>query len=197
MLTPKRARYVGERDCAVVPGFQWYQSDTGTKTPLGSMQRVDHVWELNLINLFLGTMISSSGSFDCTDMETVFFSMAGPTGATRENKMQTTLNQLPSIDVNNVQPGFIGLEQSVNRIKGFIFSQSLGSSWVFKTNRLKTFRRRARGSPGYGYDLRSLQQYEHGCYLKCFGNRWEIPIEFGFDRLRYYRYCCLPYQYLL
>ncbi len=137
MLTSKRARYVGERDCAVVPGFQWYQSDTGTKTPLGRMQRVDHVWELNLINPFLGTMINSSGSFDCTDMETVFFSMAGPTGATRENKMQTIFNQLPSMDVNNVQPGFNGLEQSVNRIKGFTFSQSLESSGVFTTIRMR------------------------------------------------------------
>ena len=43
------------------------------------------------------------------------------------------------MDVKNIQNGFIGLEQSVNGIKGFIFGQGLGTNPFYIKNRANSF----------------------------------------------------------
>lgn len=126
--------YFGTHDCTVEPGFAWSKVAYWYPGMLASRQSVDHVWELNLLTLFLTSMIGTS-SFSCDDMNTVFF----PGTAACDNKMQTIFNQLPSMNVNNIQNGFIGLEQSVNGIKGFIFSQGLGTNPYYISNRANTF----------------------------------------------------------
>lgn len=126
--------YFGTHDCTVEPGFAWSKVAYWYPGMLASKQSVDHVWELNLLTLFLNSMIGTS-SFSCNDMNTVFF----PGTAACDNKMQTIFNQLPSMDVKNIQNGFIGLEQSVNGIKGFIFGQGLGTNPFYIKNRANSF----------------------------------------------------------
>lgn len=126
--------YFGTHDCTVEPGFAWSKVAYWYPGMLASKQSVDHVWELNLLTLFLTSMIGTS-SFSCDDMTTVFF----PGTAACDNKMQIVFNQLPSMDVKNIQNGFIALEQSVNGIKGYIFSQGLGTSPYYISNRANTF----------------------------------------------------------
>ena len=126
--------YFGTHDCTVEPGFAWSKVDYWYPGMLASRQSVDHVWELNLLTLFLNSMIGTS-SFSCDDMNTVFF----PGTAACNNKMQAIFNQLPSMDVRNIQNGFIGLEQSVNGIKGFIFGKGLGTNPFYIKNRANTF----------------------------------------------------------
>lgn len=126
--------YFGTHDCTVEPGFAWSKVDYWYPGMLASKQSVDHVWELNLLTLFLSSMIGTS-SFSCDDMNTVFFSGT----AACDNKMQTIFNQLPSMDVKNIQNGFIGLEQSVNGLKGFIFGQGLGTNPYYIKNRANSF----------------------------------------------------------
>lgn len=126
--------YFGTHDCTVEPGFAWSKVAYWYPGMLASRQSVDHVWELNLLTLFLGSMIGTS-SFSCDDMNTVFF----PGTATCDNKMQIIFNQLPSMDVKNIQNGFIALEQSVNGIKGYIFGQGLGTNPYYIKNRANTF----------------------------------------------------------
>ena len=126
--------YFGTHDCTVEPGFAWSKVDYWYPGMLASKQSVDHVWELNLLTLFLSSMIGTS-SFSCDDMNTVFF----PGTAACDNKMQTIFNQLPSMDVKNIQNGFIALEQSVNGIKGYIFGQGLGTNQYYIKNRANSF----------------------------------------------------------
>ena len=123
--------FVALHQCDSDPGFSWSQTDN---IPKGSTQSIDHVWELNLLNVFLTTMIGTS-SFSCDDMNTVFF----PSSAPCDNKLQTIFNQLPSTDYNNIQNGFIGLEQSVNGIKGFIFGQGLGTDAAYLKYRASSY----------------------------------------------------------
>lgn len=79
--------------------------------------------EKQLVSKFLQTRIGQAG-FTCTDMETVFF----PCG---QNLIQTVFNQLPGMQfsdqLNNnpplyksTNPGFAGLEQSINGVKGYV-----------------------------------------------------------------------------
>lgn len=126
--------YFGTHDRTVEPGFAWSKVDYWYPGMLASRQSVDHVWELNLLTLFLSSMIGTS-SFSCDDMNTVFF----PGTAACDNKMQTIFNQLPSMDVKNIQNGFIALEQSVNGIKGYIFGQGLGTNPYYIKNRSNSF----------------------------------------------------------
>ena len=70
-------------------------------------------------------MIGTS-SFTCEDMNEVFFNGCGSTSL-----MQTVFNQLPGMQFSddlkhnpplytNINNGFIGLEQSVNGVKGYV-----------------------------------------------------------------------------
>ena len=79
--------------------------------------------EKQLINVFLKTRINVGG-FSCKDMETVFFPGC-------KNNIQLLFDQLPGMQFSdqltnvpplykNTNPGFAGLEQSVNGAKGFV-----------------------------------------------------------------------------
>ncbi|KAL9628096.1 MAG: hypothetical protein Q9164_007394 [Protoblastenia rupestris] len=134
--------YVGEHQCDEDPGFKWYRTP-GDTIPAGSRQSVEHAYELQLVARFLRTKIGTS-DFSCDDMERVFF----PCG---ENKMQKIFDQLPGMQLSaqtggangpikkNINLGFVGLEQALNGVKGYLFGKDiLTPSGYFTRLRLTT-----------------------------------------------------------
>ena len=81
--------------------------------------------EKQLVNVFLKVMIDTP-SFTCADMNKVFFD-----GCEGTSLMQIIFNQLPGMQFSdqitnnpplyeNTNPGFVGLEQSINGVKGYV-----------------------------------------------------------------------------
>lgn len=81
--------------------------------------------EKQLVTVFLKAVIDTP-SFTCADMKKVFFDGCGGTSL-----MQTIFNQLPGMQFSdqtkkypplyeNTNPGFVGLELSINGVKGYV-----------------------------------------------------------------------------
>lgn len=81
--------------------------------------------EKQLVNVFLQKVIDTP-SFTCADMNKVFFDGCGGTSL-----MQTIFDQLPGMQFSdqlannpplyeNTNPGFVGLEKSINGVKGYV-----------------------------------------------------------------------------
>lgn len=72
--------------------------------------------EKQLVMVFLSTIIDKP-DFTCADMNTVFF----PCG---NNRMQFIFDQLPGMQLTTnppkINPGFAGLEQDINAVKGYV-----------------------------------------------------------------------------
>lgn len=79
---------------------------------------IDHVWEKSNVGDFLGSLLGSD--FDCDDMNSLF-SACGV-------KLQKIFDQLPSMDPNNVQTGFVAMNKNLNGMKGWMFSQKFADA---------------------------------------------------------------------
>lgn len=72
----------------------------------------DHVWEKSNIADFLSSLFGND--FDCDDLNALFSCGIS---------LQKIYNQLPSMDSGNVQTGFAFMNQNLNGMKGWMFSQ--------------------------------------------------------------------------
>ena len=144
--------YVGSYGCSL-PNWYKMADDSPAGIPATSKQSVDHVCEFRLIvlstsqaerlldekqlvNVFLQKVIDTP-SFTCKDMNKVFFDGCGGTSL-----MQTIFDQLPGMQFSNqltnspplyenTNPGFVGLEQSINAVKGYVGPLRLsGTAWI-------------------------------------------------------------------
>ena len=79
---------------------------------------IDHVWEKSNVGDFLASLLGTD--FDCDDMNSLFSSCGV--------KLQKIFDQLPSMDPKNVQPGFAAMNQNLNGMKGWMFSQGFSAT---------------------------------------------------------------------
>lgn len=90
----------------------------------------EHVWEKSNIGDFLADLLTSE--LDCDDLNELFFSSCSGT-----NLLQRIFNQLPSMDPKNIQTGFAAMNQYLNGMKGWMFSQRYSDplfNRLYKTN---------------------------------------------------------------
>ncbi|KAL8795202.1 MAG: hypothetical protein Q9182_007556 [Xanthomendoza sp. 2 TL-2023] len=91
--------------------FSWTKSPNPFSDP-NHHGSIDHVWEKSNVVDFLASLLGSE--FDCDDLNTLFSCKV---------KLQTVFDQLPSMDRNNVKSGFAAMNQNLNGMKGWMFSQ--------------------------------------------------------------------------